>query len=64
MAQEQGGLTPEQIKVLQELSPGEETADETESSYQEFLTFKEDEARKVECESKRRKPDHNYVPIC
>lgn len=50
--QVQEGLTLEQIKVLQEITPGEQTADETEKSFQEFLTFREDESRKVECAAK------------
>ena len=56
-AEEREGLTLEQIRILQELSPGEETADETEANYQEFLTFKEDETRREECE--RRKLEGN-----
>ncbi len=52
LAEENIDLTLEQIKVLQEITPGEQTADETEKNFTEFLTFKEDLARKQECERK------------
>ena len=53
VTEEGEGLTLEQIRVIQELTPGEESAAETEASYQEFLTFREDETRKVECETEK-----------
>ena len=50
-SQEQSeGLTIEQIKILQELTPGDETTAETEVMFKDFVTFTEDDARIKECE--------------
>ena len=49
LSSEEETLTLEQIRVLQELTPGEQTLEDTERDFQEFLTFKVDREREREC---------------